>query len=131
MFDDKDSYFRIAQIQFERGITATPLEFVPFPDEVARCQRYFEKSYSPDTPLNTATDTGKLYQRSTAYGHMMCHVYYRQSKRITPDVEFWQNNRTPTTPLNLGRNHINILVTGGSSISSVFTTHWSADAEIY
>ena len=78
-----------AQIQFEVGDTATPFEHRPFDMELARCQRYYEKSYAVTTapagsdyyiqqvnPLNRGGGTG-------AVGYP---IYYKVTKRANPTV---------------------------------------------
>jgi hypothetical protein len=45
-------------VQVELGTTATPFERLPFGDELARCQRYFQKSYALSDAAGTTTDVG-------------------------------------------------------------------------
>jgi hypothetical protein len=51
----------IAQVQLEKGSVATPYEHRSFPDELRRCQRYYERTY----PYGTATGSGS--SSSAAY----------------------------------------------------------------
>jgi hypothetical protein len=52
-------------VQLEVGSVATPFEHRSFGDELARCQRYFARSYSYGTATGTANKNGAVL--STAY----------------------------------------------------------------
>jgi hypothetical protein len=52
--------FQITGVQLEVGDTATPFEHRSFGDELARCQRYFEKSYAYQTLIGSSTGTGAV-----------------------------------------------------------------------
>lgn len=49
--------FEFSEAQLERGSKATAFEHVPMADEVARCQRYFQKSYDLNVVPGTANAT--------------------------------------------------------------------------
>jgi hypothetical protein len=81
--------FYITGVQLEVGDTATPFEHRPYDMELARCQRYYEKSYAVTTapggsdyyiqqvnPLNRGGGTG-------AVGYP---IYYKVTKRANPTV---------------------------------------------
>ena len=58
--DSTANNFRITQIQFERGSSATAFEFKPYADELNRCLRYFEvleDGTSSFTPFGNLTAT--------------------------------------------------------------------------
>ena len=50
--------FEITGVQLEVGSLATEFEHRPFGDELRRCQRYYNESYSYGTAAGTATTTG-------------------------------------------------------------------------
>jgi hypothetical protein len=50
--------FDIANVQLEFGDTATEFEYVHPADQLARCQRYFQKSYAKDIDPGTVTTAG-------------------------------------------------------------------------
>ena len=47
-------------VQLEVGTKDTAFEFLDFQTELARCQRYYEKSYNYDHALGTPTTTGAM-----------------------------------------------------------------------
>lgn len=61
-----NDYFQITGVQLEVGNTATPFEHRSFADELARCQRYFQKSYNYSVAPGTATTVGMLRHRKNA-----------------------------------------------------------------
>jgi len=60
-----DATFDLTGVQVEVGSVATPFEHRSFGDELARCQRYFARSYSYGTATGTASRNGAVL--STAY----------------------------------------------------------------
>lgn len=66
----------IAQVQLEVGDTATPFEHRSYGDELARCQRYYEKL---DDPMFRGVEISGLTAR-----RMGCHFLVK--KRATPTV---------------------------------------------
>ena len=50
--------FRLGPCKLEVGSAATPMLRQSFQQELARCQRYYEKSYDPGTALGTVTANG-------------------------------------------------------------------------
>ena len=60
------SDFYLTGVQLEVGNTATPFEHRSFADELARCQRYFQKSYNYSVAPGTATTVGMLHLRKNS-----------------------------------------------------------------
>lgn len=91
MVDDTDAtvgdYLEIGDVKLENGATATAYENPPFADELQRCQRYFQKSYSLDVVPGTVTAVSAPYsfQNST---YPTITVFYPVWLRIpaTPTV---------------------------------------------
>jgi len=82
----------IRDVQFELGGVATPFEHRMFNDELAMCQRYYEKSYADNVvPGTNSTDgyasfgtcdtASNLYFNST--------VRFTVPKRATPSTSLW------------------------------------------
>ena len=59
--DSSDNYFLLTGVQLEKGSAATPFEYRHFAEELALCQRYFEKSYEQSTTPGTATSVGRIF----------------------------------------------------------------------
>ena len=57
-FDSTSRTFFITGVQLEVGSEATPFEHRSFGDELARCQRYFCRTYTYGTATGTATANG-------------------------------------------------------------------------
>jgi hypothetical protein len=51
----------ITGVQLEKGTVATPFEVRPFAQELALCQRYYEKSYASGTQVGTNTAVGLVF----------------------------------------------------------------------
>jgi len=58
--DSTSNYINFTGIQLEVGDTATPFEHRPYEMELARCQRYYQKSYNIDVAPGTNTSTGQF-----------------------------------------------------------------------
>jgi hypothetical protein len=62
-----NNYWQITGVQLEAGSVATPFEFLPFGDELARCQRYFCKTFDyGTTPASNAGQAGALFAAAPA-----------------------------------------------------------------
>ena len=71
--------FYITGVQLEVGDTATPFEHRSYGDELARCQRYFER-LTP-TGIADAFADGHFWSASSAYGTL-----YWKPKRANPTI---------------------------------------------
>ena len=60
-FDSTSRTFFLTGLQLEVGEQATPFEHRSFADELARCQRYYQKSYNYSVAPGTATQVGATY----------------------------------------------------------------------
>jgi hypothetical protein len=87
-----------AQFQLCAGNVALPFHPRSFAEELALCQRYYEKSYNIDTPPGTATDTGAIYGETEDGAPGSAHVdtvQFRVRKRSTPTVIIYGTGGTP------------------------------------
>ena len=79
----------LALVQFEKGEQATPFEHRSFGDELARCQRYYQKSYNYSVVPGTNTQIGATYQTTettssyASAGYTAFSVRMRASPTIT------------------------------------------------
>lgn len=87
-FNSAGTYF-IAGVQFEEGVAASDFDYVPYPDELARCMRYYEKSYDGSIYPGAASAFGRrgefigINPRNTANS---LSVAYMVPKRQTPSI---------------------------------------------
>ena len=81
--DSTDNNFWLAQVQLELGSVATDFEYRQFGDELARCQRYYEKSYNYDVAPATSDEGGSIQLNDpVAAGHTS--VRFAVHKRVAP-----------------------------------------------
>ncbi len=107
-----DIDYYVTGVQLELGDTATPFEHRSYGDELARCQRYFEKIGGN----STYDPIGQGSQRTT--GQTYFHVYFKQTKRAAPTVSF-TNNVIVTDRLNFDQ----VVSSIGTNEPSVFGFH--------
>jgi len=87
-----DDYYEITGIQLELGDKATPFEHRSYGEELALCQRYYEKSYDMGknpSPTNDPNGSINVWPHTTtAYG---IHIYapFSVRKRTTPTVTMY------------------------------------------
>ncbi len=138
--------FYITGVQLEVGDVATPFEHRSFGDELARCQRYFEKTYDQGTAVATATATGSIGFRadqsgSTAAAYGQIPLRYVVTKRATATVTFYDTAGTSGHWTSAGAVDGARDVAATSSYSTGFTPqmnqtfdlvsgHFTADAEL-
>lgn len=81
--------FYVTGVQFERGSVATPFERRPFSDELARCQRYYTKSYNLSEPPGTARTIGTASVGAgsgNAFSSGYVSVFFPVRMRAAPTV---------------------------------------------
>jgi hypothetical protein len=71
-----NNYLQITGVQLEVGDTATPFEHRSYGDELAKCQRYFEKY------------NGNLAGGTDAAGSQWMSIQYKVTKRVTPTITY-------------------------------------------
>jgi hypothetical protein len=54
-----NNYWQITGVQLEVGAVATPFEFKPFAQDLAECQRYYQKSYTQTNNPGTISGVNK------------------------------------------------------------------------
>jgi hypothetical protein len=89
----------LAQVQLEEGPVSTPFELRSPGDELMLCQRYFEKTYSQDSPpgsfvgaYGALVSTVKQGQASFA-AQPLAHWNFKVEKRTVPSFSLF----TPTS----------------------------------
>ena len=89
--DSTSNYINITGVQLEVGDTATPFAHRPYDMELARCQRYYEKSYNTGTVPGTVTHIGAGSSRAAKVSTIVNDAAerFRVSKRTDPTVTWY------------------------------------------
>ena len=145
-----NDYWQITGVQLEVGSVATPFEHRSYGEELALCQRYFEKSYSQGTNPGTATRSGMVIgcaiQGTGTTSNLSCFYGFAVLKRATPTIVFYDSagtsakcdrhapgvaEYTNSTAANYQSNDSKIgMVSGSGSSASGVQFHFTAEAEL-
>jgi hypothetical protein len=89
-------YWQITGVQLELGNKATSFEHRSFGEELALCQRYYEKTYNYETAPGTVANQGAVYNSSTsnAYSDLCYNIEFSVSKRVPPTMTFYRTDGT-------------------------------------
>lgn len=112
--------WQIAQVQIERGSSATELEPVILSDEVQRCQRYFSKTFGLATlPAQNAGRSGELFYTCAVAGvkDQGFPVRFPVPMRAAPTLTFYN----PSAANALWRNHSAVADSGAAVIDQIGT----------
>ena len=136
--------FTINWVKLELGSSATPFVPRPFAEELAMCQRYFEKSYNytdaPGTP--SLAGDGAIIQTVPAAEHVYLPFRFKVVKRVKPTITLYDEVGA-AGKINVGGvNGTDFLSVSSFDGGGVLTTnniptttylqfYWVADAEIY
>ena len=140
--DSASNFHRITLVQVEEGIEATDFERRHVSEELALCQRYFEKSYSQGVDPATVTDVNAERSRSNGTAHVH-QVNFVCTMRAIPTVVLynpssgatgtWRDvnaaaNKTVATA-DIGVDRLGVSLTS-SVDNNANKGHWTADAEL-
>lgn len=142
--------FDVTGVQLEVGDKATPFEHRSYGEELAACQRYYEKSYSSTTNPGTATTAGIRHSSGaagqTTTGELPMGVNFLTTKRSAPSITLYDSagnsgkcsrvdfgvtthtNSTATSNF-IGENAFMVSSSSGNTGSGVHC-HFVADAEL-
>jgi hypothetical protein len=85
--------FYITGVQLEQNTSATPFERRLYNQELANCQRYFEKSYPISVVPGTSTGNGSAFSTQnvgvTTASFILTWVNYKVTKRTDATVAVW------------------------------------------
>lgn len=81
-------------VQLEFGAVATPFEFEDIGITIAKCQRYYQKSYQLTVAPGSATTEGLWYQTTTsnAVNDFVFRIEPRVEMRTMPTANVWDIN---------------------------------------
>jgi hypothetical protein len=140
--------FDLADVQLESGLTpGSTLQWRSDEEELARCQRYYEKSFNIDTDPS-GTSVGRVYLNTgtNTNGNKTVPVRFATMKRATPTVTLYDlagnsgkittinttptatDNVTPTVGANVGMTGFDV-THGGTAISG-FVCGFTANAQL-
>lgn len=143
--------FRVTGIKLELGTVATPMQFIPFEQELARAQRYYEKSfnYAEAPRQNAGNSTGEYYFGAYVTGAVAMEsqpIQFATRKRTLPTVLTYNYSaanaqvRNVTDSADLSgaavnsamESHFSLTMVGsaGTAPGETLAVHWTADAEL-
>ena len=94
--DSTSNEWYITGVQLEAGQVASDFEFLPIDVKLARCQRYFTKSYDPGTAPGSVTYLGAVSTRNystSTRGQNPWPIIFKQTMRTVPTITIY----SPTT----------------------------------
>ena len=144
--------FYVTGVQLEKGTAATAFEYRPFALELVLCQRYFEKTWSMNTAVGTATESNVDWYGTHAQSLASTGAFQFQArpfkvlKRAAVTMAFWDmagnsgkwtrylvgggpNQNNTITVDTMDDSGFRAFVAAGSSTSNV-GGHWTASAEL-
>jgi hypothetical protein len=94
--DTVGATFQITGVQLEKGSAATAFENRQYGQELALCQRYYEKSYEVTTAPGTITATGAINNYGTSDGtnNQVTTRPFAVTKRTSPTMTFYTQGGT-------------------------------------
>jgi hypothetical protein len=149
--DNTANFFRITGVKLELGSVATPIQYRSFNEELALCQRYYEKSflYATTPAQNIGTNTGEFTASAAAAGAVnnTFYITYKVTKRIlasgvtfyNPSVANGQVRNvtggadfTATAGVNFTDTGTAITATGtaGTAAGNRVGVHWTVEADL-
>ena len=137
-------YFQITGIQWELGTQATPFEHRSFGDELKKCERYYEKSYTYVSPPGTLTNNGALSLRKSALASSLTDIIVRfqTRKRATPTIGIYspgssteglvEVDSTDVTGNDQSTNEMGFRITSvpSGAANVICSAHYTAAAEL-
>jgi len=136
--------FYITGIQMEVGEQATPFEHRSFADELARCQRYYQKSYNYSVAPGTNTQDGATYTvtQATASYPSAGHTHFKVEMRAAPTITSYDYGGT-SGKMNAGGSAVtpviqdpaqrgfgNYVSNTSVGVNSSVSIHYEANAEL-
>jgi hypothetical protein len=136
--------WEITGVQWELGEQATPFEHRSFADELARCQRYYQKSYNYSVAPGTNTQDGATYTvtQATASYPSAGHTHFKVEMRAAPTITSYDYGGT-SGKMNAGGSAVtpviqdpaqrgfgNYVSNTSVGVNSSVSIHYEANAEL-
>lgn len=147
-----NNYWQVTGVQLEVGDNATPFEYRSFGEELALCQRYYEKSYDVGTAPGAATDSGFILAmpggaQASSSGIHDAYILFRTTKRANATVSIYDNagniNKCRRTTVGVANydnqsvadvngytNGVYFRSSSGSAATHTVSCHFTASAEL-
>lgn len=143
-------FVEISEVMFHPGKPALPFAMPNYAAELARCQRYYEKSFNEaiDPAQNTGSNGGQsvIPAYNAGASAQRGWIPYKVPKRISPTITTYNPQAanaevrdatvgadcSSTTAINNNEYGLEIACTGnaGTSVANRLTIHWTASAEM-
>jgi hypothetical protein len=122
--------FYITGVQLEVGTKATPYEMQIYSDQLAQCQRYYEKSYSQGTVSGTITSSGRISigTGATVSAQWFFSNTFKITKRANPTVSTWSIAAANTSGVVTQDNGVDVSSTISNTNDSGFDLTWTNGA---
>ena len=92
-YDSTARRLLITGVQLELGSNATPFEHRSYAEELALCQRYYQKSYETGVAPGTNTNLGGIHALSWGDGNVAGFRFIKPMRDV-PSVRFWTTSGT-------------------------------------
>ena len=148
--DSTSNNFIITGVQYEVATVASEFEFLPVDVNLARCLRYYQKSYSYATAPGTNTVVGIITTDGSAggltTGYLTGNIKFEKIMRAAPTLTFYEKGgdsgvcsrlqagvaRTDNQPIateSISDNNASIYSSGTANANSI-DVHFEATAEL-
>jgi len=140
--------FFLTGVQLELGPTATEYDHRTYGDELARCQRYYQKSYTRTEFPGGDHWLGLVNGVNGVDGNQITGIQFTTNMRAAPTMREWSKVGTAATLCNTSGTDVSINVGtwgatgpmetqfrcmvggGGLTAGTVYCYHWDADSEL-
>jgi len=148
--DSASNFFRITGVKIETGSVATPIAIISFEEELARCERYYQKSfdYATAPAQNLGLTVGAEFKNSPIAGATTLYWGIRLPVKMrgAPSVLTYNPNAANAHVRNANDSTdftgtgisyptesgfvIQSTGTAGTAVGELLAVYWTADAEL-
>lgn len=132
----------IGDVQLEQGSVALPVEIRPYGQELALCQRYYEKSYNLTTKPGTAATSAWIASSPGPGNYLRVSGSFRADKRAAPTMVLYNPTTGATGTVSIDGEAKSATIFGKETAFSFYLNniptivdqfmsgHWTAEAEL-